>query len=200
MKRIFAVLAGLTLCVTPGAQGQDAATEERLNKMAGRIEELTENQQALKRAIEAVSSAVSREIAEVREQSARPNTSYATHDDLKRLADAIKELDRKRIEDNSRLQEQLEKIIKVLNTPVPASSKKHPTTTSDEVEPSKPPKSEKGFEYTVKSGDALSSIVAAYRAEGIKVTMDQVLKANPGLKAGKVLVGQKIWIPAPAKE
>ena len=40
-------------------------------------------------------------------------------------------------------------------------------------------------------------IIAAYKEKGIKITVDQILKANPGLKADKLRVGQKIWIPSP---
>jgi len=39
--------------------------------------------------------------------------------------------------------------------------------------------------------------VKAYKDNNINVTMDQVLKANPGLKPEKLRVGQKIIIPAP---
>jgi len=37
----------------------------------------------------------------------------------------------------------------------------------------------KGYEYIVKSGDTIAAIVAAYQQSGVKVTVNQVLKANP---------------------
>jgi len=52
----------------------------------------------------------------------------------------------------------------------------------------------------VKRGDTLSTIVAACRQQGIKVTMDQVRKANPNLKSGRLLPGQKVFIPDPVKK
>ncbi|MCD6340109.1 MAG: LysM peptidoglycan-binding domain-containing protein [Verrucomicrobia bacterium] len=55
----------------------------------------------------------------------------------------------------------------------------------------------KGYEYTVKPGDTLSAIVQAYRREKINVTIDAVLKANPGLDPRRLLPGQKIFIPDP---
>ena len=58
---------------------------------------------------------------------------------------------------------------------------------------------EKGFEHAVASGDTLSTIAQAYKEKGIKVTVDQILKANPGLVPEKMKVGQKIFIPAPEK-
>jgi hypothetical protein len=42
-------------------------------------------------------------------------------------------------------------------------------------------------------------IVNAFREKGYKVTVDDVLKANKGLKADKLPVGKTIWIPLPEK-
>ena len=50
----------------------------------------------------------------------------------------------------------------------------------------------------IQSGDTLDAIVQAYKEKNIKVTVAQILKANPGLKAERLRVGQKIFIPAPA--
>jgi LysM repeat protein len=47
----------------------------------------------------------------------------------------------------------------------------------------------------VKEGDTLSAIVEAYRKAGYKITVDDVLKANRGLKPTSLRVGQKIIIP-----
>jgi hypothetical protein len=44
----------------------------------------------------------------------------------------------------------------------------------------------------------LSAIAKAYRAQNIKVTADQILKANPGLDPKSLVVGKKIFSPAPA--
>ena len=63
--------------------------------------------------------------------------------------------------------------------------------------PAKSDKSDKGFEHTVKSGDTLSGIIAAYREQNIKVNKEQIMAANPGLVPEKMRLGQKIWIPAP---
>jgi LysM repeat protein len=77
-------------------------------------------------------------------------------------------------------------------TVVVPSSK--PADTSGTTAPTTP---DKGFEYEVKSGDTLSAIIAAYREQNIKITLKQVLNANPGLDEKKLKVGQKIFIPAP---
>ena len=57
---------------------------------------------------------------------------------------------------------------------------------------------EKGYEYVIKESDTLSAIARAYNEQGIKVTVQQILDANQGLKAENLKPGKKIFIPAPA--
>jgi LysM repeat protein len=54
-----------------------------------------------------------------------------------------------------------------------------------------------GYEYTIQPGNTLSAIAKAYRAQGVKVTVSAILKANPGLNPGSLIVGKQIFIPAP---
>ncbi len=188
MKRISVLVWCFMLFLAPALRAQDAATEERLNKLAGRIEDLTAGQDALHKQIEALA----RQVDELRDQSAKPNGSYARQEDLKRLADAVREVDQKRLEDAEKVRTELLNLRKsLLAAPGP---KKSSTMAAETTRSDKP---EKGFEYLVKSGDTLSSIIQAYRDNNIKVTMDQVLKANPDLKPDRMRVGQKIFIPAP---
>jgi LysM repeat protein len=59
------------------------------------------------------------------------------------------------------------------------------------------PKPRKGYSYTVEDGQTLTMICAAYRAEGVPVTVSAVRKAN-GLTEKSVLKpGQKLFIPKP---
>ena len=51
------------------------------------------------------------------------------------------------------------------------------------------------FEHHVKPGDTLSRIVTSYREKGAKVTLEDILKANPGLDPTRLRVGQTIFIP-----
>ena len=54
-----------------------------------------------------------------------------------------------------------------------------------------------GYEYPVQSGDTLSAIARAYKDKGVKVTVQQIEKANPGLTATTLYVGKTIFIPDP---
>ena len=104
-------------------RAQDAATEERLNKLSGRIDDLAAAQEALKKQIDDLA----KELDSVREQSGKPNASYARPEDLNRLAEAVKEVDRKRMDDAEKIHAELLKLREVLKAPL-APSKKTPVT------------------------------------------------------------------------
>ncbi len=113
--------------------------------------------------------------------------------DLQDLAKAIQEIDRKREEDKKLI---LDKIRDLANMPVPEVPK--PVVKPEPAAPvAKPVTPQKWYEYEVKQGDTLTAIVEAYRHSGVKVTHEQVLKANPKLNPAKLRVGQKITIPEP---
>jgi LysM repeat protein len=201
MKRISFILVILALWAL-AARAQDAATEERLNKLNGTIADLRESQDALKKQIERLA----KEIEGLREQSAKPTGNYATVEDLRRLAKSVEEVDRKRTEDYDKIDTKLLKLKILLETPA-APKKGAGASASDNTRAEKAgtekagtEKSgadEKGFPYVIKKNDTLDAIVQAYKEKNIKVTVDQILKANPGLVPEKMRTGQKIWIPAP---
>jgi LysM repeat protein len=190
MKRIFFSLLVLPLGLASTMRAQDAATEERLNRLSGQIEDLIAAQKAQQRQI----AELLKEVQTVREQASKPSAVYASPDDLKHLADTVKEIDQKRIDDYKKITADLLAIRKAVETPAP--SRKSPPAISDHSSDKEKP-SEKGYEYVVQTGDTLSVIVQAYREKNIKITVDQILKANPGLSANKMRVGQKLFIPAP---
>ena len=193
MKRISFLLVTLALCAAPAVRAQDAATLERLDKLAGRIEDLTAAQEALKKQM----SELSRELERVREQSAKPSANYARQEDLNLLAEKIKEVDRKRMDDAEKIRTELVKLRRALEAPLTPPKTKPASVPKEKPAPEKPVGDDKVFPYTVQSGDTLDAIVQAYKEKNIKVTVAQILAANPGLKADRLRVGQKIFIPAP---
>ena len=193
MKRISFLLVTLALCAAPAVRAQDAATQERLDKLAGRIEDLTAAQEALKKQV----SDLTKELGDVREQALKPSASYARPEDLNRLADKVAEVDRKRLDDADKIHTELLKLRKTLEMPIPPSKKPSVTAPKDTSATPVSNTPEKGFEYVVKSGDTLDAIAQAYKDKNIKVTVAQILKANPGLKPERLYVGKKIFIPAP---
>ena len=192
MKRISFLLAALAFAPGLALRAQDAGTEERFNKLAGQIEDLRSGQDALRRQLETLG----KELNSLREQVNRPTGNYASQEDLKLVAEKLKEVDRKRSEDADKIHDDLLNLKKSLSVPPPPKAKPAPAPdVGSSSDPSATPS--KGYEYVVKKGDTLSIIVQAYRDNNIKVTTDQILKANPGLKPERMKVGQKIFIPAP---
>jgi nucleoid-associated protein YgaU len=194
MKRISLMIVTLALCSAPALRAEDAATEEPLNKLAGRIDDLVAGQESLRNRIQALE----REIETVREQASKPTGNYASQEELKRLADAVKEVDQKRIKDAEQVKAEFVKLSKEVATPPSAPKRGASSSSSERASSETSSAPEKGFgEYIIQKGDTLSLIVQAYRDKNIKLTPEQIVKANPGLVPEKLKVGQKIWIPAP---
>jgi LysM repeat protein len=195
MRRFFFVWMALALCSTPVARAQDAATQERLDKLSGKIDDLIAGQDSLTKQM----NELRRELAQVREMASKPQGNWASPEDLKRVARGIEDVDRKRIADSELVQKQLEKIRQALDKPLPPLKRTSVAQPKDNPPPErleKPTKPQEGVEHVVKPGETLSSIVAACREQKIKVTQKQILDANPGLKADLIIPGKKIYIPA----
>jgi LysM repeat protein len=193
MKRILIWLLALSLSVA-AARAQDDATQQQINELNGRIQNLTDSQTVQAKRI----TALEKEISELRDKSSQPGaTDTASADDLKKLAGQFQELAKKQQADNDLILKEIGKLGKVGGS---ASGRKPtPTvTTNSATGSSSTGGKENGYEYKVAEHDTLSIIAKAYRDQGIKVTADQILKANPGLNPNSLKVGQKIFIPAPA--
>jgi LysM repeat protein len=192
MKRISIFLTALALCGTPIARGQDAATKERLDQLSGQISDINDTLQAFGKRLDALA----KDVENLRDQASKPAANYASQDELKRIADALTEVDRKRKEDAEKIATELLNIRKGLlkDTSPPPGKKSHGTPPPEKTTSDKP---QEGFNYDIKSGDTLGAIAQAYKEKGVKVTVQQILDANPGLKAGRLIVGKTIFIPAP---
>jgi LysM repeat protein len=187
MKRFLWVMTAALTMTSAAVRAQDAALEERVGKLTGYVQDLLAAQDAQRKQIEALS----KEIDSLREKMNQSNPDVATQDDLRKLAEKLREVDEKRKDDVALISKEIESLGKAARTSKPAPR----PDVSDT--PPKPAGNDKGYEYEVKTGDTLSAIVSAYRDQGIKITVDQILKANPGLKATNMKVGQKLFIPAP---
>ena len=199
MKRILVWVLILSISVV-AARAQDAAAQQQIDKLSGQIQDLLDAQAAQGKRIEALE----KEIGDLHDQPNQPGGGdSANPDDLKKLARQVQEIDKKRQEDNERVLKELERLEKSLGAP--SSSHKSAPDIAPDTAPT-PLKShstsgggQTGYDYAIHKGDTLSAIVKAYRDQGIKVTTDQILKANPGLDSKTMKVGQKIFIPAPAQ-
>ena len=196
MKRIFCVSLLSLVCAAPMLRAQDAAAvasrqeaKENYNILKGHVDELTESRDALLKRIQSLE----KEIAELRVQVAKPTGNYASQEDLKHLADVVKEIDKKREDDKKLILKKIEELGGIIARPASHPKEKdkpHVEETAPPVNPDQPT-----ITYTVKEGDYLSTIVQAYREKGINVTVHQILKLNPGLKANALRPKTKILIP-----
>jgi len=194
MRLLPLIICVPLLAFTSQAQGQDAATEERLNKLSGQIEDLLAAETALTKRIDELS----KEINALREEVNKPNPLYVSQEDWKHLTDSVQEIDQKRLQDYEKIRSEILDLAKTLSappTPPEADSTNAPPGTTNGPSLTLP---ESGsFEYIVQTNDALSKIVQTLRREkNLKITINDLLKANPSLVPNRIRPGQKIVIPA----
>lgn len=195
MKKLSLWLCILAFATfNPGpVRAQDAELTERLNKVEGYVQDL----QAAKVAQDKRIEALAKEIADLRDKlNQRGANNYASADDLQKLAGQVQELAKKQQADNDLILKEIEKLGKIGGSTAGRKSPPSVSTTPAE-NPTPAGGAQKGFYCEIQSGNTLSAIAKAYRDQGIKVTADQILKANPGLDPKNLPVGKKIWIPAP---
>jgi septal ring factor EnvC (AmiA/AmiB activator) len=176
------------------ARAQDDATTQQIEKISGQIQDLLDAQAAQGKRMDALE----KQIADLGDKLNQPAANdSASADDLKKLAAQVQEIDKKRQDDNDLILKQLEKLAKVSGAPITAhkSSPSVSPTATTSADNSTAGGKQNGYEYPIASGDTISAIAKAYRAQGIKVTSNQILAANPGLNANSLIVGKKIFIP-----
>jgi len=163
--------------------------EERHKKLSAALDDLKEaHAEQAKRLL-----ALEKELQRLRGESALATGRYASAEDLKQLGEKIKEVDAKRQADNEKVLSALEKLAKSVaaprlaeaTTPPPRATSAAPRGANDKG----------GYSYEVRANDTLSGIVKAYRDQGVKVTLKQVMEANPKVNPSKLRPGDKVWIP-----
>jgi nucleoid-associated protein YgaU len=191
MKKLTIFLMTGLLSLTQAVWGQDAAVEERLNKINGHVEDLLAAQKLQQERI----AELAKELGNLREEAGKTTGGFASQEEMRKLAEKLQEIDQKRVADNEKILKEIEKLGRA--GAAPRSEKKAPKSLPETREKAGASGgAEKGFEYVIQSGDTVSTIALAYQKKGVKITSDQILKANPGLKPNSLRVGQKIFIPA----
>jgi phage tail protein X len=194
MRKISLWLFILTFTVC-AARGQDAATQQQIDKLYGQIQDLLEAQAAQTKRIDALE----KDISDLRDKLNQPAANdSASADDLKKLAAQVQEIDKKRQDDNEQILKAIEKLGKAGGGSTGhKSSPAVSTATSTDTSTQNANGQQKGYDYPIAAGDTISAIAKAYHAQGVKVTTAQILAANPGLNPNSLIVGKKIWIPDP---
>ena len=187
--------------VTPSNNKPNDYIVEQLRQLRGEIKDLQEAYtQQLRKAAEL--EAEVKQLRTANEAFKREMAlKFASNKDIDELAKKLMELDKNRRNDVAVTNQQIDAILKIVTKP--AATPIQPRNPGGGDVP--PPPNIKFREHVVKAGEFLSTIQEAYnkafKVEGLKgrVTQNQILKANPGLKANRLLIGQKIRIPLPGE-
>jgi len=171
------------------APAQDSAMEERLNQLSAQIDVLKEAREIQNKRIEALE----KQVSELQAKANQPAGDYASTADLKKVADAVTEVDKKRKADSENVADQLEKIRKAVIGP--SNNRRTSVPQSDTPKPAFDPATPH-MEHKVEPGETLSAIASAYRAKGVKVSVQQILEANHIADPKNVKIGQVLIIPA----
>jgi septal ring factor EnvC (AmiA/AmiB activator) len=204
-----ALLAGL--CTVNGQELDKAEAAEKLTRLAADIEAV----QASNATIQKKFSSLNDEIRSTKEEITRlhtANSNSSTQDDLKKLAEKIMEVDRKREADKKLILEEMKNLKETIlaslkemsTTPVKTSggSNSRPQPVSHSEAATNAANTRGFYEYVVQKGDDLPSIVAAYnetfKSQNKKtITRRSVMDANPNINWNKLQVKQKVLIPVP---
>ena len=187
--------------VTPNKTAQSRYFEEQFRQLRGEIEGIKEAYDLQLRKSVALEAEVKR-LRTANESFKRDLAlKFASNKDIDELARKLMELDKNRRNDLAVTNQQIDAILKIVTklaaTPI------QPRNPGGGNVP--PPPNIKFREHVVQAGEFLSTIQEAYnkafKDEGLKgrVTQNQILKANPGLKANLLFPGQKIRIPLPGE-
>lgn len=201
MKTISCWFFIFTLITAPAPRvhAQDTATQQQLDQLSTSIQDV---EQKLTQEDKRISDLEAKIDSMQEKVNAPSGNDYASNDDLKKLAEQVQEIDQKRQEDNEKILKALEKLGKGGGggggdpgrtpdvTPITTQTENAPTANAAGGP-------QNGYYYTIAPNNTLSAIAKAYRAQGIKVSVKQILDANPGLNANNLIVGKKIFIPAP---
>jgi TolA-binding protein len=209
MKRVLFLSAISLVLVCRGAIADDSAAtaaaiaarqaaDERYQRMAADIQALQADNESLKGKI----ASLEQKIDELRRQLTESANNSGVQEDLKRLAEKIEEVDKRRQEDRMAISEEIRSSIARLEKSLAATPASNHTSASKPIAETSAPSDGNGYVYTIQEGDTLSAIVKAYNADfkskGLKpITQKQARDANSNVDWNRLRVGQKIVIPRP---
>lgn len=204
------MLAGIAATRLPAQPIDPAVVGERIQRLTAAVESLELAMASQKRQIDALAG----ELVKIREEMGRQGDAMRQRDtrpwadDMKRLADAIAEVDRKRASDGEQVVRVLNELKKAVATgPDTSRSAKAPepratpgrTKAPEAEKPSeKPP--DRALEYVLERGQSLSEVVVSFNEEAKKqgyqpLTTAQVMKFNDIKDDRRIPVGARILLP-----
>jgi hypothetical protein len=180
--------------------------EERYKRLAADVQSALDTQEVLLKRQEEFRQRLEKLTDDVRvlkEEQSRSG-SLASRDELRKFVEKLKEVDEKRESDKRLILEKIKELAK-LPMAAPVADRTPPRRTAAPAAAPAETDEEPPYVYVVKKNDRLLDIIAEYndyfqKNGKPKITLEQVLKANPGLKADRLVAGRKVRIPVLGKE
>lgn len=185
MKLGIVAFAGICLCGIPNLNAQTTP---------GEIEDARAEQLKILRAadkidiIESSSEKLRTDVDGLKEQVAKlQDTNTALQQQISALKSALEKSEDARVKEREVLLTKVGEMI--------ASSKPPPDTKKESAPSPANHDTEHGYNHTVEKGQTLSMIAAAYTEKGVKVTVDDIRKANNLGPKDVIKPGQVLFIP-----
>ncbi len=184
--------------VSYGAQqyAEQQQAEERWRKLSSQVEELERTQEVLRKRIATLEEENSALRSDVTRNSGAGVSPEEFQRVIKQITDKLKELDDKRIADNKAIVEQVRQSIRDIK---PGTTSPPPGRTTPSVpDASEPlPGTQDGYTHVLLDGQTISGVVQAFRAKGVKTSIQAVLDANPKIRDPKnIRAGTEIFVPS----
>lgn len=198
----------------PGAQQDAEAAREKLLKAEDELENIQANSEATKTSVDGMKSDVAALQADVTKLQ---SDNAALRQQLADMQTAFDQFKAEQIKARQTLIDNVAGMIAAgkgsksgnkkkdapaseatAQTPIsPESASIPPNITATGDTPPAPVKPQKGYYHVVASGETLTLICAAYRENGVNVTVSEIRKANGLTETSLLKTGQKLFIPKP---
>jgi uncharacterized coiled-coil protein SlyX len=203
-------------------------TPEDISQLQTRFQQAEESEERLRARIQKLESTIAElrsQLGEVRSVAASAGKDAVTQEQLKKVVDQLRDLDRRRQDDNEKVVQQIKRLADLPTAPPPSFDDPKPRGRKPSGEPSvgaggngggakadsksdlksepkadvpKPtlPTDYEFYEHVVRDNQSVSQIINEYnKGYGLKVRLKHVLEANPKLRPERLITGQKIRIP-----
>ena len=207
---------------------QAEITPEDIRQLQSRFQQAEESEERLRARIQKLEATIAElrsQMGEVRSVAASAGKDAVTQEQLKKVLDQLRDLDRRRQDDNEKVVQQIKRLADLPTAPPPSFDDPKPKGRKPSAEPSvgaggngagaksdsmsdlksepkadvpKPtlPADYEFYEHVVRDNQSVSQIINEYnKGYGLKVRLKHVLEANPKLRPERLITGQKIRIP-----
>lgn len=207
-----------TVMLLSTSMGRAELTQEDFRQMQTRFQQSEEDGERLRARVQRLEASLAElraQMGDVRNSAVSSVKEAVSQDQLKKVVEQLRDLDKRRQEDNDKVVNQLKKLADLPSLSMPPApvkpekgiskgAKPKGEATSDEGEVAKPgpeskfvlPANYESYEHVIEAGQTLGEIMAQYnKTHSMKVRLKHVLEANPKLNPNRMVAGKKVKIP-----